>query len=142
MAIEKTLAIIKPDALEKGIIGEVCKRVEDGGLKIVGIKMMQLSPKKAEGFYAVHQGKPFFASLVKYMTSGPVVVLCLEGEHYSSYRLLRGTPKSSQARFTPTCGPRSSAMISAPGSRKTASRCSQKKSPGSWRSGPTASATS
>ncbi|MBI5298796.1 MAG: nucleoside-diphosphate kinase [Deltaproteobacteria bacterium] len=81
MAIEKTLAIIKPDALEKGIIGEVCKRVEDGGLKIIGIKMMQLSPKKAEGFYAVHQGKPFFASLVKYMTSGPVVVLCLEGEN-------------------------------------------------------------
>ena len=58
MANEKTLAIIKPDALEKGIVGELCKRMEDGGLKIVGIKMLQLMPKKAEGFYAVHQGKP------------------------------------------------------------------------------------
>ncbi|MDP2600017.1 MAG: nucleoside-diphosphate kinase [Deltaproteobacteria bacterium] len=81
MALEKTLAIIKPDALEKGIIGELCKRVEDAGLKIVGMKMMQLTPKKAEGFYAVHQGKPFFAALVKYMSSGPCVVMCLEGEN-------------------------------------------------------------
>lgn len=81
MAIEKTLAIIKPDALEKGIIGEICKRVEDAGLKIVGMKMLQLTPKKAEGFYAVHQGKPFFAGLVKYMSSGPSVVMCLEGEN-------------------------------------------------------------
>ena len=81
MAIEKTLAIIKPDALEKGIVGEICKRIEDGGLKIIGMKMMHLSPKKTEGFYAVHQGKPFFASLVKFMSSGPSVVLCLEGEN-------------------------------------------------------------
>lgn len=81
MALEKTLAIIKPDALEKGIIGEVCKRIDDNGLKIVGMKMLQLTPKKAEGFYAVHQGKPFFASLVKYMSSGPCVVMCLEGEN-------------------------------------------------------------
>ena len=80
MANEKTLAIIKPDALEKGVIGETCKRIEDAGLKIVGMKMMQMSPKKAEGFYAVHQSKPFFAGLVKYMSSGPCVVLCLEGE--------------------------------------------------------------
>lgn len=80
MANEKTLAIIKPDALEKGIVGELCKRMEDGGLKIVGIKMLQLTPKKAEGFYAVHQGKPFFANLIKFMSSGPCVVICLEGE--------------------------------------------------------------
>ena len=81
MAVEKTLAIIKPDALEKGIIGEICKRIEDGGLKITGMKMLQLAPKKTEGFYTVHQGKPFFASLVKFMSSGPCVVMCLEGEN-------------------------------------------------------------
>ncbi len=80
MAQEKTLAIIKPDALEKGIVGEVCQRMENGGLKIVGMKMLALTPKKAEGFYAVHQGKPFFANLIKFMSSGPCVVICLEGE--------------------------------------------------------------
>lgn len=79
MANEKTLAIIKPDALEKGIIGEICRRIEEGGLKITGMKMLQLTPKKAEGFYHVHQGKPFFASLVKFMSSGPCVAMCLEG---------------------------------------------------------------
>ncbi|MDO8527518.1 MAG: nucleoside-diphosphate kinase [Deltaproteobacteria bacterium] len=81
MANEKTLAIIKPDALEKGIIGEICKRIEEGGMKIVGMKMLQMTPKKAEGFYAVHQSKPFFAGLVKFMSSGPTVVMCLEGEN-------------------------------------------------------------
>lgn len=81
MALEKTLAVIKPDALEKGIIGEICARVEDGGLKIIGMKMTKLTPKKAEGFYAVHQGKPFFANLIKFMSSGPCVVMCLEGEN-------------------------------------------------------------
>lgn len=81
MAMEKTLAIIKPDAVEKGIIGEICKRMEDGGLKIVGLKMLKLTPKQAEGFYAVHREKPFFNGLVKFMTSGPCVVACLEGEN-------------------------------------------------------------
>ena len=81
MAQEKTLTIIKPDAMEKGIIGEICKRIEDGGLKIIGMKMIKLTPKKAEGFYAVHQGKPFFANLIKFISSGPCVVICLEGEN-------------------------------------------------------------
>lgn len=81
MALEKTLAIVKPDAMEKGIIGEICKRIEDGGLKIIGMKMTKLTPKKAEGFYAVHQGKPFFANLIKFISSGPCVVMCLEGEN-------------------------------------------------------------
>lgn len=81
MASEKTLAIIKPDALEKGIVGEICKRMEEGGLKIVGMKMLKPTPKKAEGFYAVHQGKPFFANLIKFISSGPCVVICLEGEN-------------------------------------------------------------
>lgn len=80
MATERTLAIIKPDALEKGIIGEVCTRIETANLKIVGMKMLQLTPARAEGFYDVHKGKAFFESLVKFMSSGPVVVLCLEGE--------------------------------------------------------------
>lgn len=80
MALERTLAIIKPDSLEKGIIGEICGRIEDANLKIVGIKMLKLTNPRAEGFYAVHKGKVFFESLVKFMTSGPVVVLALEGE--------------------------------------------------------------
>lgn len=81
MTLEKTLAIIKPDALEKGIIGEICARIENGGLKIIGMKMVKLTPKKAEGFYAIHQGKPFFANLIKFISSGPCVVMCLEGEN-------------------------------------------------------------
>lgn len=80
MANQQTLAIIKPDSLEKGIIGEICRRIEDANLKIVGMKMLHLNAQRAEGFYAVHKGKPFFDSLVKFMTSGPVIVLCLEGE--------------------------------------------------------------
>src|SRR3989338_819463 len=81
MATERTLGIIKPDALEKGIMGEVISRAEQGGLKGVGVKMLALTAAKAEGFYAVHKGKPFFNSLVTYMTSGPVVVFALEGEN-------------------------------------------------------------
>ena len=80
MAMERTLAIIKPDAVEKGIIGEICKRIEDDNLKIVGMKFLQLDKKGAEGFYAVHKDKPFFDSLVKFMSSGPSVVMVLEGE--------------------------------------------------------------
>lgn len=80
MALERTLAIIKPDSLEKGIIGEICSRIEDANLKIVGMKMLKLNNQRAEGFYAVHKGKDFFESLVKFMTSGPVAILVLEGE--------------------------------------------------------------
>lgn len=98
MAGEKTLAIIKPDALEKGIIGEICKRIEEAGLKIIGMKMMRLTPKKAEGFYQVHQGKPFFADLVKYMSSGPCVVMCLEGnDTVQRWRKLMGATDPEKA---------------------------------------------
>ena len=76
---EKTLAIIKPDSLEKGVIGEICARIEGADLKIVGMKMMHLDKPRAEGFYAVHKGKPFFDSLTKFMSSGPCVVMVLEG---------------------------------------------------------------
>lgn len=98
MAIERTLAIIKPDALEKGIIGEICQRIEDANLKIVGIKMQKLSAQRAEGFYAVHKGKPFFESLVKFVTSGPVVVLCLEGENaIAAWRQTMGVTNPEEA---------------------------------------------
>lgn len=80
MATERTLAVIKPDALEKGVIGEICGRIEGAGLKIVGMRMQKLNAQRAEGFYAVHKGKVFFDSLVKFMTSGPIVVMALEGE--------------------------------------------------------------
>jgi nucleoside-diphosphate kinase len=79
MAVERTLSIIKPDGVEKNLIGEIYRRFEKAGLRIVGAKMLHLSRKQAEGFYAVHRGRPFYADLVKYMTSGPVMVQALEG---------------------------------------------------------------
>lgn len=80
MAIEQTLSIIKPDAVRANHIGEIIARFEKEGLTIAAIKMLQLSREKAEGFYAEHQGKPFFDGLVDFMTSGPVVVQVLSGE--------------------------------------------------------------
>ena len=81
MATERTLSIIKPDGVEKGIIGRVISRFETAGLKPIAIKLKQLSKAEAEGFYAVHKARPFFASLVEFMTSGPVVLMALEGEN-------------------------------------------------------------
>jgi len=80
MAIERTLSIIKPDGVEKGIIGRVISRFETSGLKPVAVKMKLLSRDEAEGFYAVHKARPFFGDLVKFMTSGPVVLMVLEGD--------------------------------------------------------------
>ena len=80
MAIERTLSIIKPDGVEKAIVGRVISRFETAGLKPVAMKMKLLSRTEAEGFYAVHKARPFFADLVKFMTSGPVVLMVLEGE--------------------------------------------------------------
>lgn len=80
MATEKTLSIIKPDAVGKNVIGKILTRFEDSGLKIVATKMLHLSQEKAEGFYAEHKERPFFGDLVKFMTSGPVLVSVLEGE--------------------------------------------------------------
>lgn len=81
MAIERTLSIIKPDGVEKGIIGKIIARFEEKGLKPVAIRLTQLSKGEAEGFYAVHKARPFFNDLVKFMTSGPVVLMVLEGEN-------------------------------------------------------------
>ena len=80
MAIERTLSIIKPDGVEKGVIGKVISRFESNGLKPVAIRMQHLSRQEAEGFYAVHKERPFFKDLCAFMTSGPVVVMVLEGE--------------------------------------------------------------
>jgi len=81
MAIERTLSIIKPDAVAKNIIGEIYSRFEKNGLRIVAARMMHLSQAQAEGFYAVHRERPFYKDLVEFMTSGPVVVQVLEGEN-------------------------------------------------------------
>ena len=80
MALERTLSIVKPDAVAKNVIGEIYSRFEKGGLKVVAAKMTQLSRKEAEGFYAVHRERPFFNALVEFMISGPVMVQVLEGE--------------------------------------------------------------
>jgi nucleoside-diphosphate kinase len=80
MSVEQTLSIIKPDGVQKNLIGEICGRFEKAGLQIVAARMMQLSQQQAEGFYAVHKERPFFKDLVSYMTSGPVLVQTLEGE--------------------------------------------------------------
>jgi nucleoside-diphosphate kinase len=81
MAIERTLSIIKPDGLQKGVIGKIISRFEEKGLKPVAIRLQQLSQKEAEGFYAVHKARPFFKDLVNFMISGPVVLMVLEGEN-------------------------------------------------------------
>ena len=81
MALERTISIIKPDAVAKNVIGQIYSRFEQAGLTVVAAKMKHLSRKEAEGFYAVHKDRPFFAGLVEFMTSGPVMIQVLEGEN-------------------------------------------------------------
>ena len=81
MSVEQTLSIIKPDGVQKNLIGEIYGRFEKAGLRIVAAKMVQLSEERAEGFYAVHKERAFYKDLIKYMTSGPVMVQALEGEN-------------------------------------------------------------
>jgi len=81
MALERTFSIVKPDGVARNLIGEVYRRFEQAGLRIVAARMLQMTQQQAEGFYAVHRERPFFKDLVKYMTSGPVMVQVLEGEN-------------------------------------------------------------
>jgi len=80
MGTERTLSIVKPDGVRKGVVGEVVRRFEAAGIRIVAMRMLRLAKKEAEGFYAVHRGRPFFASLTDFMSSGPVVAMVLEGD--------------------------------------------------------------
>lgn len=98
--MEKTLSIIKPDAVKKGVIGKILDRFESNGLRIAAMKKLQLSKEQAEGFYAVHKERPFFKDLVEFMISGPVVVSVLEGENavLKNRELMGATnPKEAQA---------------------------------------------
>jgi nucleoside-diphosphate kinase len=98
-AMERTLSIVKPDGVQKHLIGKVIKRFEDHGLKVIGLKMISMDKKEAEGFYAVHRGKPFFESLTTFMSSGPSVVMVLEGEGtISKTRELMGATDPKQAK--------------------------------------------
>ena len=98
MAIEQTLSIIKPDAVKKQIIGEIQTRIHQAKLNIIAIKMVKLTKEQAEGFYAEHQDKPFFANLIKFMMSGPIVVQVLQGENaVERYRQLMGPTDLSKA---------------------------------------------
>jgi nucleoside-diphosphate kinase len=81
MALERTLSIIKPDAVAKNVIGQIYSRFEQAGLKVVASKMKHLSKQEAEGFYAVHRERPFFGALVNFMSSGPVMIQALEGDN-------------------------------------------------------------
>ena len=96
--MERTLSIIKPDAVSRNLAGAILKMIQDAGLKVVAMKMIQLSKAEAEGFYAVHKERPFFGSLVDFMISGPVVVSILEGDDaIARYRKLMGATNPANA---------------------------------------------
>jgi nucleoside-diphosphate kinase len=98
MAIEQTLSIIKPDAVAKNVIGQIYQRFEGAGLKVIASKMKHLSQAEAEGFYAVHKERPFFADLVTFMTSGPVMIQALQGENaITIHRDLMGATNPAEA---------------------------------------------
>ncbi len=96
--MERTLSLIKPDGVAKNLIGEVIKRFETAGIKVVAMKKLHLTQKQAEGFYAVHKERPFFNSLMEFMTSGPIVAIVLEGENViSENRRLMGATNFKEA---------------------------------------------
>ena len=96
--MERTLSIIKPDGVSRGLIGEVIKRLESNNIKIIAMKMLKMTKKQAQGFYAVHKERPFFDSLTDFMSSAPVVVMILEAENIiSKYRNLMGATNYKEA---------------------------------------------
>lgn len=98
MALERTFSIIKPDAVERNLIGEIYHRIEKADLRIVAAKMLHLNQEQASGFYAEHEGKDFFSDLTKFMTSGPIMVQVLEGENaIARYRELMGKTNPEEA---------------------------------------------
>ena len=98
MAVERTLSIIKPDAVAKGVVGEILARIQKAGLNVIALKMVQLTEEQARGFYAVHKERPFYGELVAFMTSGPVVVSVLEGDDaIARYRELMGATNPAEA---------------------------------------------
>ena len=101
MALERTLSIVKPDAVAKNVIGEIYARFEKAGLKVVAAKYKQLSRREAEGFYAVHRERPFFNALVEFMISGPVMIQALEGENaVLAHRDLLGATNPKEASLS------------------------------------------
>lgn len=136
MAIERTLSIIKPDAVAKNVIGQIYSRFENAGLKIVAARMVQLSRADAEKFYAVHAGRPFFKDLVDFMVSGPVMVQALEGENaIAKNRELMGATdrrrprRARSVRTLPTAStPMPSTVRMRPKRRAWKSRFSSRKS--------------
>jgi nucleoside-diphosphate kinase len=98
MAVERTLAIVKPDAMQRGLQGEILKRIHESGFAIVAVKSLRMSKAEAEGFYAVHRGKPFFEPLTEFMSSGKVIVAVLEGEGaIARWREVMGATDPAQA---------------------------------------------
>ena len=98
VATQRTLSIVKPDAVEKSVGGEILGRIEASGLRIIALKMLRLTDEQARGFYAVHKERPFYGSLVTFMTSGPVIVSALEGEDaIARYRKLMGATNPEEA---------------------------------------------
>ena len=98
MSVERTLSIIKPDAVGKNVIGKIISRFEEGGLRVVAMKMLQLDEESAGGFYAEHKGRPFFNDLMEFMTSGPVIVQVLEGDNaVAKNRELMGATNPKEA---------------------------------------------
>lgn len=96
--IERTLSIIKPDGIAKNLIGEVIRRIESRNLKVIAAKMIAMNKEQAKGFYAVHEGKPFFEDVTDFMSSGPCMVMVLEGENaISVYRELMGATNKDEA---------------------------------------------
>jgi nucleoside-diphosphate kinase len=98
MAIEKTFGIVKPDAVAKGVVGGVIDMIEKAGLRLVALQMVKMTESQAQGFYAVHKERPFFKDLVRFMTSGPAVVMAIEGDNaVARYREVMGPTDSKKA---------------------------------------------